>query len=282
MSKSFTKLFSSITESTIWLEPDQTRLLWLTMLAMADRKGRIEGSVPGLAHRARIAVDACEIGLNTFLSPDPYSRTKEHEGRRIKEIDGGWQLLNYEKYRAMRDEESILESKRNYINNKRAQERQEKSKDVDDVEQCRSLYTQAEAEAEKRVEEEKDISEPSVPPRKPSASVPCPSAEIIRLYHEALPELPGVRVETKSRQKALRTFWVWVLTSKRSDGSRRAETADQALAWIGEYFRRVRQNDFLMGRSGRGDAHANWRPDLEFLLSDKGKKHVIEKTQEAA
>lgn len=79
------------------------------MLAMADRKGRIWGSVPGLANRARVSVEACRIALNTFLSPDPDSRTKTAEGRRIEEIDGGWRLINHEKYRDIRDSETIKE-----------------------------------------------------------------------------------------------------------------------------------------------------------------------------
>lgn len=132
MSRTFTKLFSSITESTVWCEPDRTRLAWICMLAMADRSGRVWGSVPGLANRARIPVEDARVAIATFLAPDPDSRTPDHEGRRIEVIDGGWRLLNHEKYRAIRDEETTLESKRNYINARRARER------VEGVEQSRS------------------------------------------------------------------------------------------------------------------------------------------------
>lgn len=105
MSMTFTKLFSSITESTVWCEPDSVRIVWITMLAMADKHGRVWGSVPGVANRARVGVEDARAALNRFLEPDPDSRTKEHEGRRIEVIDGGWRLLNYAKYRAVRDEE---------------------------------------------------------------------------------------------------------------------------------------------------------------------------------
>ncbi len=146
MSMTFTKLFSSITESTIWLEDDQTRLLWITMLAMADRMGRVWGSVPGLAHRANIPTEAAKKALEKFMSPDKDSRTKDNEGRRIEEMDGGWRLLNHAKYRAIRDEEAILESKRKSINTKRALERQRLADlgGVDNVDRCRA---NAEAEA---------------------------------------------------------------------------------------------------------------------------------------
>ena len=124
VSITFTKLFSSITESTIWCEDAETRLVWITLLAMADKRGRIWASIPGLANRARVPVEATEKALQKFLSPDPYSRTPDYEGRRIEPIDGGWRLLNHEKYRAMRDEEERKEYKRQWIANKRQQEKE--------------------------------------------------------------------------------------------------------------------------------------------------------------
>jgi hypothetical protein len=37
-----------------------------------------------------------------------------------------------------------------------------------------------------------------------------------------------------------------------------------------------------MGRTQRHGEHANWRCDIDFLLTERGMKHVIEKTVEAA
>ena len=110
----------------------------------------------------------------------------------------------------------------------------------------------------------------------------CDVQAIIDLYHEALPELPAVRLLSDQRRKAARGFWRWVLTSKKSDGSHRAKTADQALTWIRAYFARANHNDFLMGRHGASGAHAGWRADFDFLLTERGRKHVIEKTEVAA
>jgi len=167
MSVTFTKLFASITESTVWCEPDSTRIVWITMLAMADRKGRVWGSIPGLANRARVTIEQTERALRTFKSPDRYSRTPDNEGRRVEDIDGGWFLLNYEKHRATQDEESVKESKRRYINRRREAERAAKaaaaesetapnlSKNFSTVDVCRSLSIQAEAEAEAEAEQTK-------------------------------------------------------------------------------------------------------------------------------
>ena len=124
MSTSFTKLFNSILTSTIWCEPERTRLVWISMLALADHAGRVHASIPGLASVARVPVEDCRTAIDTFLAPDRDSRTALYEGRRIEPIDGGWRLLNYTKFREMKDEESVRESKRQYMRNVRAKQKQ--------------------------------------------------------------------------------------------------------------------------------------------------------------
>ena len=143
MSITFTKLFSSITESTIWSESSDIRVVWITMLAMADRRGRIWSSIPGLANRSQVTLEQTEIALQKFLSPDTYSRTKDLDGRRIEVIDGGWRLLNHEKYRSLRDDEERRIYKRDWIKNKRNVDN-----NVDNVDSSRPQYTKAEAEAD--------------------------------------------------------------------------------------------------------------------------------------
>lgn len=117
-------------------------------------------------------------------------------------------------------------------------------------------------------------------------TIPCPYAAIVDAYHAQLPTLPRVRLMDgkawQGRQKAMRSLWGWVLQSRKSNGDRRAETAEQALAWVAGYFGRAAQNDFVMGRTQRSAEHAHWRADFDFLLSEKGMKQVIEKTQDAA
>ena len=95
----YTKLFQSILASTIWDESNDTRIVWITLLAMADKYGRVEGSVPGLAVFARLPVPATRRALARLMAPDKDSRSKEQDGRRIMEIEGGWHLVNHAKYR---------------------------------------------------------------------------------------------------------------------------------------------------------------------------------------
>jgi len=95
----FTKLDHSIITSTLWCEELHVRVLWITMLAMTDSEGRVTATIPGLARLANISMDQCVEGIEKFMSPDQFSRTKTNDGRRIEEIDGGWKLLNFKKYR---------------------------------------------------------------------------------------------------------------------------------------------------------------------------------------
>lgn len=114
MSDSYTKLFRGITTSTIVSEPLATRWLWVTMLAQCDASGCVWGSMPGLARLANITLEECEQALACFMSPDPYSRTPDNEGRRIEAIPRGWRLLNHSIYDYMRSKEERLEYQRNW------------------------------------------------------------------------------------------------------------------------------------------------------------------------
>ncbi len=122
----FVKVFSTITDSSIWCEDSDTRVIWVTMLAMADQYGCIHAAITGLAKRAAVPVEKTEEALSKFLSPDPYSRDEEHEGRRIEVIKGGWRLLNYGKYRAKIDADARRKYKarkqKEYREKKRGQE----------------------------------------------------------------------------------------------------------------------------------------------------------------
>ncbi len=96
----YTKLFSSIITSTIWREKNETRILWITMLAMKDRDGVIESSLPGLADMARLSIEDTLDSLKILQAPDEYSGTQDHEGRRIEQIaNNKWFVLNHEKWR---------------------------------------------------------------------------------------------------------------------------------------------------------------------------------------
>lgn len=94
----FGKVYSSVTESSLWEEDYPTRLVFLTMVCRCDAGGRVMAAVPGIARMAAVQLQEAEHALGRLQAPDPYSRTPDFEGRRIEKIDGGWLILNYQKY----------------------------------------------------------------------------------------------------------------------------------------------------------------------------------------
>ena len=145
---SYTKLATSILTSTIWMEDDQTRIVWLTLLAMADKNGEVQASIPGLANVARVSVESCDAAIEKFLSPDPYSRTKDDEGRRIEEIRGGWSLINHAEYRELASDED--RKRKAAERQQRARDKAKRNSEVTDRHKSSRQIPQAEAEADKK------------------------------------------------------------------------------------------------------------------------------------
>lgn len=108
----FVKLYSSILDSTIWAEPAPTVKVWLTLLAMADANGFVDGAMLGVMRRAIVSRDECEVAIRTLESPDPDSKTPDYEGRRIERMQGGWKILNHRKYRDLRTETQVAVAER--------------------------------------------------------------------------------------------------------------------------------------------------------------------------
>ncbi len=152
----FSKLYGSIVHSTVWREPHTTRIVWITMLALADAGGYVGASLPGLADAARVTREECEAALGSFLAPDPDSRSKDHDGRRIEIVDGGWVLLNYAAYRAGRDPE--VRRQQNRDAQARYRDRQPRKPDVS---QAQPISAHAEAEAEAEADQDPPVSPPA-------------------------------------------------------------------------------------------------------------------------
>ena len=183
----YTKLFNSILASTIWRADDKTRLVWITLLAMADKYGVAEGSIPGLADFARVSVPACRRALEALSAPDPDSRSQAQGGSRIEAVEGGWRLVNYPKYRAQLSADERREYLRLHKQRQRAALKmsttinnvQDMSTTVNDVQDKSTLSTQAEAEAEAEAEAKEEAVRTKdarartehVPPVKPSAAL---------------------------------------------------------------------------------------------------------------
>lgn len=118
----YTKLFSSILDSSVWGESPEVCKVWVTLLAMMDREGYVFGSVAGIARRSVLPIEATQKALDVFLGPDPLSadlsRGSQTEGRRVEPAPGGWRIINAAYYRDLIDAEARRtvnrEAKRRY------------------------------------------------------------------------------------------------------------------------------------------------------------------------
>lgn len=119
----YAKLMSSIVTSSVWIEPHETFRVWVAMLALKDRDGVVRGSIPGLASLCRVSLDQCAHAIATFEAPDPYSRTKDFEGRRIEPIEGGWRVLNHDYYRDLESRARRREYNADWMRRKREAEK---------------------------------------------------------------------------------------------------------------------------------------------------------------
>jgi hypothetical protein len=79
VSETYAKLFSSILRSSIWTEPLETKIVWITMLALADRHGYVGASIPGIASAAGVPLDKAAEAIAKFLAPDEWSRSKDFD-----------------------------------------------------------------------------------------------------------------------------------------------------------------------------------------------------------
>jgi hypothetical protein len=150
----FVKLFSTITESSLWSESKDTRLLFVTMLAKADASGFVEASLPGLARVANLTMDETEAALTRLEGPDKHSKSPDYEGRRVKRMDHGWLILNYQVYRERRNEEERQAYMRDYMKRYRAESVNLRKQSLANVNHGKPPLAQAEVEAEAEAEVE--------------------------------------------------------------------------------------------------------------------------------
>jgi len=256
MSGGFVKIYGSILRSSVWQQPLATKVVWITMLALADENGLVEASIPGLAATAGVTLEDCEAALACFTSPDRYSGSDVDEGRRIRPCRGGWVIINHKYYRELRTERQLREAER--IAGKRARSKA--------PEECNTLATVqhvanvADVAPNAEANAEMDISSDSTP-SSPDATSPIDGSE---------PE--ASRAQTTQAVKTVFECWQAEHGKQRSklDGKRIARirarlgegfTVEQLCAAI----RGAKKDPFLMGRDPRAGRAFD---GLETLLRD--------------
>jgi len=140
------KVFESIYDGTLagnW----QAIVTMQQLIVLASADGVVDMTPDAIARRTTIPLDIIAAGLEHLSKPDPYSRTPGEEGKRIELLDEhrpwGWRLVNFAKYRGLRNMGQKLEADR-----QRVAEKRKKNKDVAIVSRNVANVAHADADAD--------------------------------------------------------------------------------------------------------------------------------------
>jgi hypothetical protein len=126
----FAKVFYQIFESSI-SEDYVSRHVFMDLLVLADEEGVVDKTPEAIARITNVPLEVVRRCIEILSQPDDKSRTVEEDGRRLCLIDEhrdwGWRIVNYAKYRAIRDEEARRVANRSYKRDQRAREKQQKA-----------------------------------------------------------------------------------------------------------------------------------------------------------
>jgi hypothetical protein len=111
----FGKLFVSMFDGSLHGHWEATVTLQ-QLVILANRHGEVDMNAESISARTAIPLDIIKKGLSELIQPDPLSREPREQGRRIAPLSEGrswgWRIVNYEKYRFMRDEDDRREQTR--------------------------------------------------------------------------------------------------------------------------------------------------------------------------
>lgn len=121
----YAKIFSSLYQGTLRGRSNEI-LVFTNLLAHCDKEGYVDKHFRAIAEETGICQDDVKSAIAILEQPDEESRSPEAEGRRIVRIDDhrawGWQVVNFLKYRGIRDEEARRETWRKSTAKRRARQ----------------------------------------------------------------------------------------------------------------------------------------------------------------
>lgn len=147
----YAKLFTSIYQGT--LRGNSNGLLVFTnLLAHCDKNGIADIHPKAIAEEVGLTIEQVKAALEELESPDIESRSPEEDGKRIVRMDEhrawGWLVVNYVKYRAIRNEDDRREQNRASQERYRNRHKPQSAKVSQD--QPQSAHTEAEAYTEEK------------------------------------------------------------------------------------------------------------------------------------
>jgi hypothetical protein len=185
----YAKLFTSIYQGT--LRGDSHGLLVFTnLIAHADSAGHVDIHPRAIADEVGLTLEQVKEALLKLEAPDSESRSPELDGRRIVRLndhrDWGWVVVNYIKYRAIRDEEDRREQ------NRLAQQRwRERQKGVLTVGEVSSVSQ------DKPIQKQKQKKNNPPTPRKRGSDEPEGFAEFWKSYPRKTAKAAAMRAYAK-------------------------------------------------------------------------------------
>lgn len=86
------------------------------MIVLADADGIVDMTPQAICAHTSIPIEIIEKGLKKLAESDQFSRTPGEDGKRIVCIDEhrpwGWQIVNYAKYKHLKDSDEVREQNR--------------------------------------------------------------------------------------------------------------------------------------------------------------------------
>lgn len=159
----YAKLFTSIYQGTL-RGNSHGLLVFTNLLAHADMEGRVDIHPRAIAEEVGLTVEEVKKALLVLESPDDESRSPEEQGRRIVRLDEhrawGWIVVNYVKYRSIRNEDDRREQNRRSQAAWRAKQK-DVALTVSEVsrDKPRSAHTEAEVHTEEEIKRALPVSE---------------------------------------------------------------------------------------------------------------------------
>lgn len=128
----FAKVFSQIFDSSI-AEDYNCRRMFIDLLVLADQTGAVDMTLEAIARRTNVPIDEVARYIGELCQPDAKSRSKLEDGKRLIPLDSkrdwGWQIVNYQHYRKIKDDEARRSYFRDAQRKARAKKRKESVKD---------------------------------------------------------------------------------------------------------------------------------------------------------
>lgn len=118
---SWNPLHDSLLSSSILSEGPDVVAVWAIFIASANRYGVSDVTIPFVASMLRISDERAEEAFRVLSSPDPKSRNKASQGRRIMPEGDGWFVVSHAKYREKASKESAARRQAEYRDRKKTE-----------------------------------------------------------------------------------------------------------------------------------------------------------------